>query len=156
MISSLTTRARHVCYRKIRKHVETTQQYWSGLARHGNGELAQCGKGEKHQRLLGAVGVGKGQKTSPGTPRRPVLRACHTLQWWLYTLWGWHPHSARSDRSKIVWVWKTVCWLAERPVKSPCFTSCQCRRWSASQGVSLKRDRFILVSEWEGCVWVCK
>ena len=70
MISSLTTRARHVCYRKIRKHVETTQQYRSGLARHGNGELAQCGKGEKHQRLLGAVGVGKGQKTSPGTPRR--------------------------------------------------------------------------------------
>lgn len=55
------------------------EQYRSGLARHGNGKLAQCGKGEKNQRLLGAVGVGKGQKPSPS--KKAVLCACHTLQW---------------------------------------------------------------------------
>ena len=78
--SSLTTRAIHVYYRKIRQHVQATEQYRSGLERHRNGKLEQCGKGEKTRVFWEQWGWERVRDDLPRHhPREAVLHACHTF-----------------------------------------------------------------------------
>lgn len=63
--SSLIIRTMHIYCRKIRKHIQATEQYRNGLERHGNGKLEQCGEEGKTGVFWEQWGWGQGQGRAP-------------------------------------------------------------------------------------------
>lgn len=108
--SSLATRAIHVYDRKIRKHVQTTEQYRSGLERHGNGKLEQCGEGEKTRVFREQWGWGRVKEELPRSlHQEAVLLACHTFRCDFIPFEPGVPSLPRVDPVILfVWNWKTV------------------------------------------------